>query len=240
MRKTLQLTLITAFSLLLALPVLADGPRHYPRGQSQAQRTQAITRLRLGLFTPEGRSQFWDDTAIDFSGDPEGLEDLSWGVDFEWAIGPRASVTASTGIYDGSQPSSYLDFVDEFGDDIVHLSELKIAPVTLGLTLYPGGRDRSLNPYVGAGAGFYMWNYREVGDFIFDDDTIDYDVFESDGVATGYYTMVGLDLKIAPTMSVFAEARWTFVEDEMADQFDGLGTIDLSGRELSFGLAWRF
>ncbi len=244
MTKMLRLALVTAFCVALALPALADGPRHYPRGKRGYQ-TQMMTRLRLGLMTPEGDSKFWSDNRHIFSGDAKGLEDASWALDFDWALGPRASVAFSSGYFKGQQNAHYLDYVDAAGDDVFHVASLKLAPITVGLTFYPGGRDRSINPYVGAGGGFYWWRYREVGDFIVfdqagDPDVIEFDAFESDGIAVGYYTVVGVDLKIAPTMSVFGEARWTFAEDEMSDQFDGFGTIDLSGKEISIGLAWRF
>jgi hypothetical protein len=40
--------------------------------------------------------------------------------------------------------------------------------------------------------------------------------------------------------SVFAEGRWQNVEDELSGDFAGFGDLDLSGRQISVGAAWRF
>ena len=223
---------------------LAGGPRHFPRGR-RGYEPQTTARLHLGLMTPDGESEFWDDNAQIFTGSPDGLEDTSFTADLEWGLTRSSSVVFSAGSYTGSQRQAYLDFFDEFGAEIEHTSQLRVAPLTVGLNFYIGGRDGRIRPYVGMGAGFYWWRYREVGDFILfgdtaADDQIVFDAFESDGITAGYYLNAGLDLQVSPMTSIFVEGRWHDVDDELADDFDSLGTIDLSGRDLSFGIAWRF
>jgi hypothetical protein len=45
---------------------------------------------------------------------------------------------------------------------------------------------------------------------------------------------------LTQNLALFAEGRWHRVEDELSDDFDGLGDIDLGGREISAGLAFTF
>ncbi len=222
--------------------VLAGGPKQYPRRGSQGYNTKGMFRLQVGLFTPEGDSKFWKDEEIDFFGDAEGLEDSSFLVEFEWSVTRETSVVFGGGRFEGAQWRAYRDYVDGDGFDIEHRSKLRVSPLTAGVRFYPLGRDNGINVYLGAGGGFYWWRYSEVGDFIDfqNEGEIFFGAFESDGIATGYYLNAGIDFKISPTMSLYADARKTAVDDELDDQFEGFGEIDLSGTELSLGLAWRF
>jgi opacity protein-like surface antigen len=220
----------------------AAGPRHFPRGGAASGPDGSI-RLSVGLFTPDGDSQFWEDSAIDFTGSADDFEDSSYRAELEWGLGQRASVLLSLGYYDGSTDRAYRDFVDGDGFDIVHTASLEVTPLTLGVLLAPGGRDKRVVPYLIAGVGFYSWRYTEVGDFIdFDDpeQPIIFGAFEADGVTTGLYAGAGIDLMIAPVTSLFVEGRWVSADDEMADDFDGFGTLDLSGSHLSLGISWKF
>ena len=55
---------------------------------------------------------------------------------------------------------------------------------------------------------------------------------------------VGSDLIAGPKGShcfrqvLFAEGRWTRVDDDLNKDFDGFGKIDLSGREIAAGVSW--
>lgn len=220
----------------------ASGPRHFPRGGGQSGPDGSI-RLSVGLFTPDGESKFWADNAIDFTGSADDFEDGSYRAELEWGLGDRASVLLSLGYYDGSTQRAYRDFVDADGFDIVHTASLEVTPLTLGVLLAPGGRHKSVVPYVVAGVGFYDWRYSEVGDFIdFDDpgQPIIFGAFEASGVTTGIYGGVGIELMVAPSTSLFAEGRWVSVDDELGDDFSGFGTLDLSGSHASLGIAWKF
>ena len=75
--KALPIALIT---LALASPVFAGTPRHFKRGGGAQDYNWGIG-VRIGLFTPEGDSEFWDDTFDIFTGDIEDFEDTSLGFD---------------------------------------------------------------------------------------------------------------------------------------------------------------
>ena len=56
----------------------------------------------------------------------------------------------------------------------------------------------------------------------------------------GFFGVAGLDIPVQKNWSVFAEVRYHKVRAEMGDDFDGMGKIDLSGPQVSAGVAWRF
>ena len=51
---------------------------------------------------------------------------------------------------------------------------------------------------------------------------------------------LGIDVPLGSEIVLFAEARWDEAEDELSGDFADLGALDLSGREFSGGLSWRF
>ena len=51
--------------------------------------------------------------------------------------------------------------------------------------------------------------------------------------------MGGLQVPVSRRLSVFAEGRWTRVDDDLEGDFEDFGKIDLSGKEIAAGLSWR-
>lgn len=230
-------------ALSLAMPALADEPRHYPRGGERSSDDAYQLRLRLGVFELDGRSAFWDDSFGIFTGSRASFDDVEWGVDFNARLSYWWDLQVSGTSYESATGRSYRDYTDGFGDEVVHEAGLSLSSLTVAAVLYPLGRGRTFTPYVGIGGGFYSWDYYEIGDFI------DFDVdpaevisagFEARGVTMGRYLMAGLDIPISADWKIFVEGRWTRVDDQLADDFDGFGTIDLSGRTVSVGFSYSF
>lgn len=198
-------------------------------------------RLRLGLFSPSGDSEFWDDNEDIFTGEAGDLEDASFSADLYWPRNERVGVLFSVGAYQGSQSQAYRDYTDDLGRDVRHRTRLSLAPVTAAFVVNLAGKDAGVRPYVGAGAGFYWWEYRESGDFIdFDAEEIFQETYEADGVALGYFLVAGLEIPVRKNWSIFAEARWTKAEDDLNGPLEDFGEIDLGGREVSAGVSWKF
>lgn len=224
---------------LALVGVSVDAQQYYGRGAGDN-----ALRLRIGLFTPDGESDYWLDNQAVFGGDIENLEDLALGVDFRFALGSRLGLLISGDFYEGDDDLAYLDFVDSRGADIVHNTNLDVSALTAGLVFNltpPGAR---VVPYLGAGGGLYFWTLTERGDFIdFGDPlgpTIFTGTFEDDGQAVGWYLLGGLEIPLGIRWSLFAEGRWHSVEDRLSGDFAGLGDLDLSGRQISAGASWRF
>lgn len=206
--------------------------------------------LKLGFFVPDGDSSFWRDTEDVFTLNVEDLEDMTVGVDFGVSVNPRAEFSISLDFYDATASSEYRDYVGDDGFPIMHDTSLEIIPVQATFKFLPGGRYSegrkyyALNkiiPYVGGGIGFYLWEYRENGEFIdFSDMSIYPEVFISDGVAVGAHLLGGIEIPFDPYWSVLMEAKYSIVDDDLNKDFGDFGKIDLSGWSFIVGTSFRF
>jgi hypothetical protein len=233
-------TILLATAALLVATARLDAQTRPPRAGHWGE-TQAI-RFQMGVFTPRGNGDYWRDNEIDFTGDAESFEDVNGGISYVRYLGPRLGLAVSGNFYEATEPQHYLNYVDGSGREIFHDTTFGLANFNLGLLLHLARRDAAIVPYVGAGAGLYLWNLQEEGDFI--DFPSGGEIFsanfEDDGATFGHYLQVGLEVPIAQNWSVFADARWERADDELNGDFDGLGNIDLSGRSLSLGASLSF
>ena len=240
MRRIALLALALAASTALAASPATAQP--YRRAHRYDDAPNQL-RLRLGIFTPEGDSEYWQDKERDFTGAPDDFEDGILSGDYLYRLAPHLDLMVSASAYAGQQDQEYRDFVDDRGDPIVHTTELEITSFTLGLRarLLPEGAV--IVPYVGVGGGAYLWRLGETGDFIDfapADPEIFFADFAAEGTALGWYALAGLDVPLGSSVSLFAEGRWHQADDELGDDFRGFGDLDLSGTEVDAGVAWRF
>ncbi len=233
-RIFLALTGLLAFS---ALPALAQQ-HHY----SSHPYREAQFRIHLGSFEPEGDSDYFTGIHEDFTGaEPSDFEDLNFGLDYLLPLNSRLSLMFSGSVYEGKTTNAYRDFADDAGNRIRHDTTLDIAAITAGLVVHLTPPNAPIQPYIGFGGGAYPWRLEESGDFI-DFGPPSLPIFsanlKSDGTAFGYYYLAGLEAPITRRLSVFAEGRWTQVDDDLEGDFEGFGKIDLSGHEFAAGLSW--
>lgn len=243
--STLLTLTLTASALLWAVPAAEAQSPYRPYDEPNQ------FRLRLGVFEPDGDGDYWDAKQFDFTGDPGDLEDVIGGADYLRRVGDHWTAVFSFTGYSGETDQEYLDFVEANSIPIVHTTTLDIATVSIGLNYLFGGPSARFRPYVGAGVGAYAWELTEDGDFV-DFATPDLEIFSGtfldDGVAGGFYYTAGLDIALTQTLDLIAEGRWHNADDELGGDLDGacvvFGTrdckLDLGGRELTVGLAWRF
>ena len=228
-----------ALSGLLVLSMPAFAQRYSRRSYSERE---GEFRLHLGAFRPDGNSQYWDDVQADFTGgDPKDLEGANFGLDYLLPLGSdRLSLMFSGSYYSGSNTLAYRGFEDNFGDRIRHDTNLDIGSATIGLVVHLAPSSAPIQPYIGAGGGAFPWRLEESGDFIGAGPTLPIftDRLTSSGTAFGYYFMGGLEAPITRRVSIFAEGRWTRVDADLNDDFEGFGKLDLGGREFAAGLSW--
>lgn len=230
--KALRMTLALAGLLLAVTPAWAQQRRGF------YERDGAF-RVHLGAFQPEGDSEYWDGKEAEFTGGVDDLENISFGLDYLLPLNRHFSLQFSGAGYAAETTQSYRDFVDNFGDRIRHDTSLAIASATVGVVVHPFGSDAVVSPYIGAGAGSYFWSLEEEGDFIASNDDIFFATLQDEGVAFGYYYLAGLEAPITRRMSIFGEARWDQADDELSDDFEDFGDIDLSGSTFRVGLSWN-
>lgn len=236
MRKT---TWMAIAAVGLALGAASAEAQYYGGGGDNA------FRFRVGMFTPQGESDYWLDNELVFGGQPDDFEDMVLGADFRFGLGSRLGLIVSGDVFEGEDDLAYLEFRDELRNDLIfHTTALEVSSLTAGLVLNLTPPDSPLVPYVGAGGGFYRWTLAEDGDFIDFEDPLGPTIFtarfEDEGEVLGWYWLAGVEVPVGPQWSLFAEGRWHNAEDELSGDFTGLGDLDLSGRQISGGASWRF
>ena len=142
--------------------------------------------LNIGHFGVRGTDARVDDDVLLenlnlFSFDPAGLDSVTFGGEWLIALGDHVEAGVGVGFMRGSAPSTYTDFVNDDGTEILQDFHLQMVPITGTVRLFPLG-DTAVRPYVGGGIGLFMWRYSEVGEFI---DFYDYSVFRDRFVASG-------------------------------------------------------
>jgi opacity protein-like surface antigen len=229
-RGALGSVLVVAALAAAAPASAAIGPEH-------------SLRLRGGIFTPDGDAEYFTEAEQDFTGKVSDLEDFVGGIDYRYDFGGHVGLMISGDVYEGTWDRAYRDFEDNFGNEIEHRASLEIDSLTAGVVIDIAPERSPVVPYVGAGGGLYSYRLEESGDFI-DFTSPDFDIFDAqlvaEGETFGYYFLVGLEVPLTPYFSIFGEGRWDNAEDELGEDFDGFGDLDLSGRRVMGGISWSF
>jgi len=233
--RLLQIALASSLCLVLVAPLAAQQRSPFSRDNA--------FRLLLGEFAPSGDSAYWDDKALDFTGDAGDFTDIVFVMDYLRYFNPQMALMFSSSWYEGSTDQSYLDYVDLAGLPIFHTTTLEIYSLTLGLVYNFATRDAPVVPYLGAGGGLYSWRLSEVGEFVDffpPPPLIVRDSFVSDGSTLGYFALAGLDIPLGPAWSLLVEARGQWASDDLGQDFAGFGELDLSGYQYTLGFSWLF
>lgn len=239
-RKRIRTTLAAAAligGVTLAAPAEASRGSRGHWGESQALRVQ------FGLLEPRANSDYFDDKALDFDFDSTDFEDNSFGVSYLRFISDHLGVQFGVTGYEGSADPFYLDFVEDNGANITHSNDLETTALTVGLLWHIVERDRAVVPYLGLGGGLVSYDLIENGDFIdfgTSPASIFTDRFSASGETFGWYFQAGLEVPLGQNWSIFAEAKWTRAEDDLEEDFDGFGELDLSSRDIAGGFSWSF
>src|SRR5262245_63742957 len=83
-------------------------------------------KLRVGIFQPNGDSQYWDQRERDFTGDENDFEDTIFGIDYTHMLTERLGVLVSGSYWEGENTAAFLDFEDDLGNDITHDTTLDV------------------------------------------------------------------------------------------------------------------
>lgn len=233
MRSTRNALLIAALATLVALPAFAQRGRPYGGDGG-------TLRLRFGEFTPSGDNDYWIDKRTDFTGDEDDFADDLLALDYLHPLGPRMSLLASASSWEASLAQQYRGFFDpSTGGGIFHTTSIDLTSLEAGLVWNLTDRDNTIVPYVGVGAGYYDWTLTEDGEFIDFADLSIFDArFNDSGDTFGWFWVAGLEVPMGGSWRLFAEGRWSQMDDELRGDFEGLGNFDLGGRTIAFGAGW--
>jgi hypothetical protein len=235
MRRLTHFSLIIVIATSTLFAVNAEAQGNWKPGDFGS------ARFYLGLFEPQADSQYWDDIFAGFTGSPSDFEDFVFGADYLWGTSRNGGVLFGVSFYEGKSTQAYLDWVDLDGQDISHLTTLRLSDLTAAYVFRFGGKN--LRPYVGGGVGLLWWQLREEGsfiDFADDDLPIIYASYLAESTTWEAFAIAGLDVRLSYRWSFFFEGRYRWAEDELNRDFAGFGTIDLSGLQFDGGFAYNF
>lgn len=234
--------------------------------------------FKVGYFIPRasgGEDSLW---YIEFDQMDFGKNDFygtNFGFTYEYFLTKELSFALNidgysrkkVGYYEGyvGETIDGFDYAFDYGEGfaISHIFDVSITPIQVSLKLTPMGRKGKFIPYIGGGAGIYLWNVRLQGYIIdfspgaeeeFYDPNIDEyvigfpieaaDLREENKVKVGFHALGGIMFPIANRISIEAEFKFNFVEGELGKDpyqgFQGFERFDLSGYQLTIGLNYWF
>jgi opacity protein-like surface antigen len=240
---------------ILAAAVMAPAPASAQVVQVTRGDARHTINFNLGYFGLRGEdSRDADDVLLanvfDLASqenpfDPLEIDEFNgftFGGEWTYAISDFLEVGAGVGYYQKGVDTLYRDFEDSDGTQIEQELKLRVVPITASLRFLPLGRDAAVEPYIGAGIGFFNWRYSEVGEFIdFSDDSIFLNRYTADGTSVGPVILAGLRAPIGDAFTVGGEFRWQKATgDGLLDEGFLADKIDLGGWTTNFTFGFRF
>lgn len=193
--------------------------------------------LKAGVFIPFMESDLWDINRANLEFEKADMVDLYYGLEYEWLMSERFSLSFEGGIYKKEKRSYYRDFEFDDGSLIPQNVSLRITSLEATIKLYPIGRRHAFYPFLSLGGGLYAWKYEQWGNFI---DNQDYSVYEGYADASrfspGFTGKAGMVLRIGRNAGISLEARYLYLKDELGELFEGFETLDMRGLSINAGL----
>jgi len=235
MRRSTLLGMLIAATTLAGYSVDANAQGNWQPGEFGSLRGY------IGIFSPQGDSEYWDDTFDIFTGSASDFEDVVFGVDYLWRTSQQSGLLFGGSFYSGATTQAYRDWVDADGAEVTHATSLDLSDLSAAYVWRFGARGA--RPYIGGGGGLVWWKLREEGyfiDFANPDLPIVFASYTSSGTTWELFALAGLDVPISYRWSFFIEGRYRWSEAELNRDFSGFGTIDLSGLQVAGGFSWNF
>lgn len=251
MRRSIEVMVLAA--VLLGIST-AETPA-YVTGEAGINRA---FQFRLGGMFPAGESELWEGNEELFTLDVSDFDGAVVGLTYLNSVNNSLEMGLNVDFFGETVRSQYqlnctpdLTCQDENGLPILHDTDFSIVPLTFDVRVIPGGRYRIrgsrhvLKPvfYVGAGLGMSLWEYEEVGEFIdffADPAEIVPGRFKDSGAAFEFHVLAGVELPVGVRSNLLLEARRGWADDDLGDDFAGLGEIDLGGTSIYGGVSVRF
>jgi len=230
--------------------------------------------LRLGYYFPAakgGPDSLWDIEFQQMSFTKADFRGTILGFSYEHFLSKNLSLALTVDTYNKKKAGLYNDYsgitvdnedwafsLDDIEGDfnIAHSFNVSLTPIEASLKFLPLGRRTQLIPYVGGGAGMYLWrvNIRgsiinfDVADVFLDADDnelIGYlvefaDLEERNRISFGYHVFGGIMYPIGNRLTLEAEFRYRAVKGKFEDAFLGFEDFDLGGYTATVGFNYWF
>jgi opacity protein-like surface antigen len=206
------------------------------------------THLWFGGSTLNGRSDFWDDNFKNFDASRGKLSGLTFGGDLikHLDLHNALMLSGSFGLTSINEPAR--NVLDDSGNPLEHHLDVTTISLTAGYLLYPAGTQHRLIPYLGGGAGLYagqLNGYRSSYMDNCDDDgnncTTEYTDSNTSTFSTfGYFAVAGLEVQVTPNVTLLVDGRYTEAQANLGGDFKDHSHLDLSGEQITAGVAIRF
>lgn len=232
--------------------------------------------LRAGYFFPRAQTSLADSLwTIEFENMSFGKSDFNHsilGFSYEYFLSRELSLVFGLDTYSRIKAGYYRDWVGyEFdegdfafpaeyydGDfDVAHSFSFSLTPIQVSLKILPLGRRSKVIPYIGGGAGVYIWGVRLRGDMIdFSDEYVyedpdlgDVSVYpvlptqaeEETRFSFGGHVFGGFQVPVANRLTIEAEVKQHFVNKGVfTEAFEGFEPFDLSGFQVTVGVNYWF
>lgn len=222
--------------------------------QRQAGGQNQSVQIKVGGFFPEGGGEFWQETEDVFYLSHDDFDDIVLGFSFVSGFSNYVEVGFNADFYESTIASEYREYVDSEGYPIFHDTTLSLIPLTVDFRFLPTGRYATRGPggsinvrrpvfYVGGGVGVNLFEYEEIGDFIdfsMEVPEVGYDHFSDSGVAFETHVLAGVELPMGSHSGLLFEGKYSWSDEELGDDFSGLGSLELGGLTVYVGATLQF
>lgn len=248
MRSCLTLLVVLA----LAAPAAAQNrPAPRPAPDFLFAKPRASVTIRGSFLFARGDSDWYDFVTNLLTVDSKDFNAPGFGVDVNVPVTSRLDAQFSFDISRSSTLSEYRDFVDNNRLPIQQTTTLR--ELNLGgnirYALTERGQQvsrlvwvpRRIVPFVGAGAGAFHYDLRQIGDFIdFQDNSVFGETFASNGWTPSAQVFGGVDVRVFKRVYATVDGRYLWAADDLGRDWIDFDPIDLAGFRLSGGVNFVF
>lgn len=229
-----------------------------------------VVTFKVAYFVPRAKSDLWEIEFENMDFTKSRFHSTSLSFSYEYFVNRQISFLIGIDTYSRKKVGTYIDFVGlsfdegdfafdrDFGFQgdfaISHVFGVSITPIQVSVKLAPMGRRNRFIPYIGGGAGIYLWNVRLQGDLIDFDDIWEYedpeyiyeiygiyaaDIRDENKITFGFHAFGGFMYPVGRQMSIDAEFKYNVATGNL-EQFLEFEPFDLSGYQISVGLSYWF
>ena len=207
--------------------------------------------LRFGYDHAFASSDLFDFTTSNLTLDRSAFSATAVAADMGIRLSPNTDLVLGLAISGSTRSSEFRNWVDNNNQPIAQRTTFRRIPLTATLRHYLVPRGRSVGtlawiptryaPWVGAGAGFVWYKFRQAGDFIdFSTLRVFSDDYSSGGRATQLHAAAGLDVAMSAHVALATELRYAYAHADLGPDFQGFHKLDLSGLSGTAGVSLRF